>query len=116
MKTCNLLFASVLSAVLLLPFSGTQASFGELDIVVRESIEAHFREYDYSVDLRKLEYRGEPELEGDTNDILVVRTSVWAEQRLIAPYWGWHECETRVAIKGRGIFEDLGTRCYFDFD
>lgn len=116
MKTWKLLFSSVFLGTALIPTAKVQASFSELDIVVRESIESHFREYGYSVDLNKLEYRGEPKLEAHENQILTIHTVVWAEQRQIAPHWGWHECETRILVQGPGLFVDQGSRCYFTFD
>lgn len=107
---------SLLIAGLFFSFTQANASFGEIDIIVRESIESHFREYGHSVDLRTLEYRGEPKLEDGNGHVLTVRTVVWAEQRQIAPYWGWHGCETRILVKAPGEFLDQGSRCYFEFD
>lgn len=89
------------------------ADFGEIDLIVEESIEAHFREYRKSVDLSRLSYIEKPTLQGDR---LLIRSSVWAEQRLISPYWGWHDCTTILVLKGPGRYEDKGSDCYFQFD
>lgn len=89
------------------------ADFGEVDLLVRESIAIHFQEYHLSVDLQRLNYIGEPSLKGD---ILTVRSSVWAEQRLISPFWGWQDCYTQIEVKGPdSALVDLGTECFFDF-
>lgn len=116
LKTWRLLNFSLFVTTLLFSFTLAGASFGEIDIIVRESIEAHFREYGYSVDLKTLEYRGEPKFEDGVGQILTVRSVVWAEQKQIAPYWGWHECETHILVKAPGVFVDRGSRCYFEFD
>lgn len=91
----------------------SRADFGEIDILVRESIESHFNDYGRSVDLNRLSYIGEPTVNGRR---MTVRSSVWAEQRQIAPYWGWHECTTQLEIKSPGRYSDLGSDCFFDFD
>lgn len=102
----------ILTALLVLsPFCG--ASYGEMDLVVRESIENHFRDYNKSVDLQTLEYRGQPK---QHEDVITINSSVWAEQHMIKPYWGWHDCTTRIQVAARGYFVDLGSNCYFDFD
>jgi hypothetical protein len=90
-----------------------RADFGEIDIMVRESIESHFRESGRAVDLEKLAYLGEPNWNGAK---MSIRSSVWAEQRLIRPFWGWHECTTVLEAKRPGVYEDRGSDCFFDFD
>lgn len=89
------------------------ADFGEIDILVQESIDIHFQNYGRSVDLTKLSYFGEPQL---NENQLSVYTSVWAEQRLISPYWGWHSCTTVIEVTAPGQYIDLGSKCYFEFD
>lgn len=89
------------------------ADFGEIDILVKESIEAHFRDYQKSVDLGRFEYIGQPKTE---NSVMTVLSSVWAEQRQIAPFWGWHECVTTIQILSPGHYKDLGSDCEFQFD
>jgi hypothetical protein len=106
-----LLFLSV-AFVALTPLS-SYADFGEIDLLVRESIESHFREHRQAVDLEKLSYLGEPKLVGAT---LSIQSSVWAEQRLIKPYWGWYECTTKIEVKAPRQYVDQGTECFFDFD
>ena len=86
----------------------------EIDLVVRESIEfslkADGKDYDES-QTRLGEIRS---IEGQ-EDLYTVESSVWAEQFLIHPNWGWHDCVTELHIKNRRV-DDLGTSCYFSFD
>ncbi len=84
------------------------ADFSEIDLLVKESIEAHFREYQKSMDLSTFEYLGQPKTEGS---VMTVVSLVWAEQKQIAPYWGWHECITRIQIQSPGRYKDLGSDC-----
>jgi hypothetical protein len=107
-----LLLTAQLTAILTAP-QMARADFGEIDILVRESIENHFRESGRSVDLEKLTYLSEPKWNGAK---MMIHTSVWAEQRLIRPHWGWHECTTVLEAKRPGVYEDQGSDCFFDFD
>lgn len=90
-----------------------KADFGEVDLQVRESIENHFRSLGRSVDLRSLRYDQAPKFQ---NGFLLIESSVWAEQRMIRPYQGWHQCQTRLQVLNRGVYRDLGSDCFFLFD
>ncbi len=90
-----------------------QADFGEIDLLVRESIEREFEDMGFGVDLKRLEYHGEPDRVGRD---LVVRSSVWGEQRQIAPYWGWYECTTTIQVREAGVYRDLGSECWFEVE
>jgi len=113
MKSSRFLISSLIFGFSLILSLKAKANFGEVDLLVRESIEAYFNEYGQSVDLQKLTYTSEPRLSGNT---LFVSSSVWAEQRLVKPYWGWHECTTQIEVSGPGKYIDKGTDCFFDFD
>lgn len=79
-----------------------------MDILVRESVEAHFKSNGLSVDMQKLSYIGDPNLIGD---ILVIHTSAWAEQLLVEPSWRWYKCTTELVIVERGRYSDNGSNC-----
>lgn len=91
----------------------THADFAELDIVVRESLEEFFYQEEKEVDLSRLEYYGEPVVTGNLMD---VQTTVWAEQRLVFPYWSWYYCTTKLEIVSRGRYKDLGSTCEVEID
>lgn len=104
--------ATTLFAFILLGTAQAVADFGEIDLIVRESIKNHFDEYHREVKLDTLEYFGEPRLEGN---VMTIRSSVWAIQGFTNK-WGLHDCLTQIEIKGPGKYEDLGSDCLFDFD
>lgn len=91
--------------------SVSHADFGEIDLIVQESIEANFRDNGQSVDVQRLSYIGNPKQEGRN---LIIHSSVWGEQRQIQPYWGWYECTTTIEIKAPGQYVDKGSDCQFD--
>jgi hypothetical protein len=104
----------LLTLCLSLAFSTSAfADYGEIDLIVKESVESHFRDDQKSVDLSTFEYQGQPRTEGS---VMTLVSSVWAEQRQVAPYWGWHECVTRIQIQSPGRYTDLGSDCQFQFD
>lgn len=92
-----------------------QADFGEIDILVKESIENHFRDYGRSVDLGRMEYFGGPKMDGQ---VMVLRSSVWAEHGFGGGMgrtdWGWHDCTTRIQVDGPGKYKDLGSDCFYE--
>lgn len=88
------------------------ADFGEIDIIVQESIEDHFDEEGRPVDLSTLTYEGDPKMQ---NDIMVVETSVKAVQGYTHE-WGLHYCTTKIKVLATGKFKDQGSDCYYDTD
>lgn len=99
-------------AITVLFFSITcAADFGEIDILVKESIERNFTENGYSVDTNRIEYDGEPKVH---NDLMTINSSAWGSSGLINK-WGWHNCETKINLAPSGPV-DLGSRCWLDFD
>lgn len=87
------------------------ADFGEIDILVQESIEQNFTDNGYSVDTGRIEYDGEPKVVGD---VMTINSSAWGSSGLINE-WAWHNCETRIQLAKTG-YVDLGSRCWLDFD
>ncbi|MBY0316535.1 MAG: hypothetical protein K2Q26_13510 [Bdellovibrionales bacterium] len=90
----------------------TFADFGEIDLIVRDSIENHFREYSREVDLSSLSYEKEPKSEGD---VMTVETAVQAVQGFTND-WGLHYCTTKIKIVAPGKYSDLGSDCFYDQD
>lgn len=113
MKSLKVFFNFLIFSFSLVYSFESRADFGEIDILVRESIEIHFKDYGRTVDLQKLKYTSEPKQRGNQ---LLVRTSVWAEQGLIHPYWGWYDCTTKIEVTAPGKYTDLGSECFFEFD
>lgn len=90
------------------------ADFGEIDLIVQESVSDEFRDNGFSVDTSKIEYRGQPQIQ---DGIMIVRSTVWGESGQLRNKWAWHSCETKIAIAGsRNSYKDLGSRCWLDFD
>ena len=113
MNSLRLFLVTIFFGFFLMLSLESRADFGEIDILVRESVEAYFKEDGRSVDLQRFNYVGNPILNQDT---LVIHSSVWAEQRMIEPYWGWHECTTELVVLQRGKYTDKGSECFFEFD
>lgn len=88
------------------------ADFGEIDLVVRESIQKFFSEYDREVDLSSITY--EKEL-SENNSIITVETAVQAKQGFTGD-WGLHYCTTQLKIQKPGSYLDLGSDCFYDTD
>ncbi len=92
--------------------SKTFADFGEIDLVVHESIENVFLELGRKVDMSTLEYFGDPKM---TDSIMTIETSVWAFQEFTHEM-GIHDCVTRIEVLQRGVFRDLGSECIYEHD
>jgi hypothetical protein len=88
------------------------ADFGEIDLMVQDSIEDFFDYLGYEVNLKSLEYEGEPVLK---NDILEIYTTVDGIQGYTYK-WGLYECTTQIRVLSPGKYEDLGSDCFYDTD
>lgn len=88
------------------------ADFGEIDLIVKESVENHFRELNHKVDLSSLTYEKEPTI---VDSMMTVETAVIAIQGFTHE-WGLHYCTTYIKIIGRGKYEDQGSDCNYDTD
>lgn len=99
----------VLSVLVLFSAAFAHADFGEVDLIVRESIENDFRDYGRRVDLSRLEYDGQRV----NGNILTVESTVWGQEGHRRG-WGWHRCTTKLEILAPGRYRDQGTSCYFD--
>jgi len=102
-----------LSLVLMFLSLNAQASFGEIDLLVKESIQNHFSDYRRSVDLSRFDYFGKPKIE---NNLIIVRSSVWAEHGFNSGGWGWHDCTSKIQILSPGQYRDLGSSCGFELE
>ncbi|MCC6138366.1 MAG: hypothetical protein IT287_07015 [Bdellovibrionaceae bacterium] len=88
------------------------ADFGEIDLIVQESIENYFRENQREVDLSSMTYEKEPVTE---DSIMISETAVKAIQGFTNE-WGLHYCTTKVKVVSPGKYEDLGSDCFYDTD
>lgn len=102
---------SLIALVFLLNPSA-QADFGEIDILVEESIENHFREYNREVDLSTMTYEKDPQT---VDSVMTIETAVNAVQGFTFE-WGLHYCTTKIKIVSPGKYEDLGSDCFYDTD
>jgi hypothetical protein len=92
--------------------SMAQADFGEIDLMVKESISAEFILLDRPVDLSRLKYLGKPQT---FKDRLLIRTSVWGQASLNPQDWDWYTCETEIKIQATGRYVDWGSDCQLDY-
>lgn len=83
------------------------ADFGEIDLLVRESVGYYFSDAGREVDLSTLRYEQEPTSQ---DGIMTVYTSVRAVQGLTYA-WDFHDCVTQIDI--RSSYKDLGSECSF---
>lgn len=111
MKTLKAVFIMSTTAALLIP-ALARADFGEIDILVQESIENHFKEYGRGVDLETLEYSGNPV---DSDSILEVHSSVKAQEGFTGG-WGWHDCVTKIQVAADRSLTDLGSECQYQME
>ena len=91
----------LLFALITLTAVTVKADFGEIDLMVRESLETEIAELGLNADMNRLHYAGEPSL---TGKVMTVRSEVWADDR-------WYTCTTGVLIESPGHYRDLGTKC-----
>jgi hypothetical protein len=106
-----MLMALVTWSVVVFNSAAARADFGEIDLITQESVAAFFQDYGFQVDMSRFQYNGPESLEkGNT---LVIKSSVWAEQRQIRPFWGWYDCVTKIAVIKPGVYRDLGSECAF---
>lgn len=106
MKLITLLFA-------VLTFNQqASADFGEIDLMVQESIENYFREYNREVDLSTMTYEKDPQT---VDSVMTIETAVNAVQGFTFE-WGLHYCTTKIKIVSPGKYEDLGSDCFYDTD
>lgn len=112
MKTLKSLSIVSIAAALLIP-TLAKADFGEIDIVVQESIENHFKEYRREVDLKTLEYIGEPIALPESK--FEINSSVKAQEGFTGG-WGWHDCVTKIQLNDDRSITDLGSECYYQID
>jgi hypothetical protein len=105
---------NALSATIMVLFSSSiaQADFGEIDLMVKESIAAEFSLLNRPVDLSRLKYNGKPQT---FRDRLLIRSSVWGQASLNPQDWDWYSCETEIKIQATGRYADLGSDCQLDY-
>ncbi len=98
--------------ILLLISTPAFADFGEIDLMVRDSIEDFFNYEGREVDLKTLNYDQEPK---SSDGILKVHTTVQAIEGFTRD-WALHSCTTHIEITAPGAYKDLGSDCSFDLD
>lgn len=89
-----------------------QAAFGEIDLIVRQSIKNDFQDYRRLVDITSLQYRGEPKVAGNE---MYIESSVYGESGFNKK-WGYHYCTTKIEILAPGRYKDQGTRCQYSIE
>lgn len=94
--------------LVLLNLNSARADFGEIEIIVEESLESYFSENHQEVDLTTLSYIGKPDLQNTT---MKISTAVKAESGLTGSGWAWYDCETLIQINEKETFTDLGSNC-----
>lgn len=103
----------IISAFILFSLNPTAfADFGEIDLMVRESIENDFREQGREVDLESLTYEKDPVT---IDSIMTIETAVNGVQGFTNE-WGLHYCTTKIKIVSPGAYEDQGSFCFYDTD
>jgi hypothetical protein len=90
----------------------SSADFGEIDILVHESIENYFEIDGRKYDITTLTYEGKPKIQGN---LMEIETGLLAVQGF-TQQWGLHYCVTQIKILSLGKYEDLGSDCYYDTD
>lgn len=110
MKTLKSLFITASITALLTP-ALAKADFGEIDILVQESIENHFKEYGREVDLTTLDYNENSVTSGSK---LEIHSSVKAQQGYTGD-WGWHDCVTTIEVNS-DYMSDLGSECTYQME
>ncbi|MFN7730244.1 MAG: hypothetical protein ACK5P7_13880 [Bdellovibrio sp.] len=96
-----------------------KADFGEVDLITRESVENHFREYDQDVKMNTLQIDrvySEPinSLE-PLESTLRVETLVKAYHEDLSAF-AWYSCRTRIKVSKEHRLTDLGTDCFLDVE
>lgn len=89
-----------------------QADFGEIDLVVRESIGRFFDEYHREVDLKTLKYFGDPKITGNK---MTVNTTVYGVEGYERT-WVWHDCYTNLRRNINDVWVDEGSECSFEWN
>lgn len=108
MKINHLLIALALC----LQTSFSSADFGEIDFIVRESVENYFIYEGRKVDLSTLAYEGDPKIQ---DHIMTIETTIMAIQGFTHD-WGLHYCTTKVKMLSPGKYQDLESVCSYDTD
>lgn len=88
------------------------AGFGEIDLMVQESVENFFNDNQRAVDVSTLQYFGQVSTVGG---VISVDSRVWAVQGFTGG-WAWHDCTTKLKILERGRYRDDGSDCTFEVE
>lgn len=88
------------------------ADFGEIDLIVQESVENFFNDNQRSVEMSTLKYFGQTSI---VDGVVSVQSRVWAVQGFTGA-WAWHDCNTTLKILGRGRYHDEGSDCRYDWE
>ncbi len=103
MDISKFLTATAVFGLALVAPQKSRADFGEIDLLVRDSIATHFTENSQVVDLQSLIYTLGPRLDGST---LEIHSSVWTQPSHLR-----YECTTEIEILARGVYSDRGSIC-----
>lgn len=98
------------SLIVCLFVSHAKADFGEIDIMVGESLAKFFDGIDSEVDLTTREYSKNFTVE---ESLMKVFSSVKAWNGA-SETWLLYQCTTEIQILSPGHYEDLGSACYIE--
>jgi hypothetical protein len=101
-----------ITAACLLASITVKAGFSEIDIMARESVAGFMSENDKNFDENSFQYDGEPKTIGQ---IMTIQSSINAQEKMSGK-WMLHRCETRIDIRSKVDYQDLGSDCYADHD
>lgn len=105
----------IIFSILLLATVAAKADFGEVDLIIRESVENHFKEYDQDVKMNTLQIDHDSSEQIGQVSILKIETLVKAYNEDLSSF-AWYACTTKIQISSTHHLTDLGSDCSLDVE